>query len=92
MAGNETGRKRSIIEGKERQPRQRRGRRKKGGRGREGAGSWILICTCKYRILNLGESGISLRAPSFGSRLGRWPVPSERDGASKMLKMGMQDA
>lgn len=56
MAGNETGRKRSIIEGKEGQPRQRRGWRKKGGRGREGAGSWISICTCKYRILNLGES------------------------------------
>lgn len=29
-----------------------------------------------------------MRAPSFGSRLGRWPVPSERDGASEMLKVG----
>lgn len=32
MAGNEISRKRSVVEGKERLPRQRRGGRKKGRR------------------------------------------------------------
>ena len=74
------------------QPRQIRGGREKGGSGREGAGSWVLICTGKYCNPSL------LKTSQLWHHIGQRPVPIEKDGARrlsltlcKMLKVGRRE-